>query len=310
MNDIAIYAIISQSACVSQNIATHLYLPSKDRSFWNGIGSRMPLLYLAWGRRNFKNDQIPISRHQGWIVCLIMEGNATLTLEKENIPVSKGNLILIGPDCASGWSSTKKGDCRIILWMWDELQDLNLKLLKDSYWLTSIPTKQREPYTQLHDTCRREVVAIDEHSKVFLTGCRMQIQSLIERSKKQPDNKELDSVRYKIALQWFTEHLDSKQPIARICDYLNISQPSLYRLFHSQTKQSPQAYFKSLKMEHAKKLITTTDMSVKEIAFALGYDHFNDFSRAIKDHFKVSPRALKVKNKNPKTNTRVSSRKT
>jgi len=122
----------------------------------------------------------------------------------------------------------------------------------------------------------------------------MMFQSLIERSSQQASDKEHESARYKIALQWFSEHLDSKQPIARLCDYLNISQATLYRLFRTQANRSPLDCFKYQKMDRAKELILGTDLSIKEIAFELGYDHFNDFSRAIKKHFKITARELRA----------------
>ncbi len=122
----------------------------------------------------------------------------------------------------------------------------------------------------------------------------MMFQSLIERSSQQASDKEHESARYKIGLQWFSEHLDSKQPIARLCDYLNISQATLYRLFRTQTNRSPLDCFKYQKMDRAKELILGTDLSIKEIAFELGYDHFNDFSRAIKKHFKITARELRA----------------
>lgn len=276
-------------------IPSQLHLPSKDRSFWNGIDSNLPLLYLAWGRRNFQSEGVPVSRHKGWVVSLILEGNATLLLKDQRISLSKGHLVLIGPDCASGWTADKGSECRFLLCMWDDLPGLSLSESHfNSHWLTTISSKSRESYVQLLDSCRREVQVVDGQSKVFLTGCRMMFQSLIERSSQQASDKEFENARYKIAVQWLSEHLDSKQPIARLCDYLNMTQPSLYRLFRSQTNQSPLACFKSLKMGRAKELIQGTDLSVKEIAFTLGYDHFNDFSRAVKRHFQISAREMRA----------------
>lgn len=44
----------------------------------------------------------------------------------------------------------------------------------------------------------------------------------------------------------------------------------------------------------AKEQVLETDLSIKEIAFTLGYEHFNDFSRAMKKHFRVSARELRA----------------
>lgn len=88
---------------------------------------------------------------------------------------------------------------------------------------------------------------------------------------------------------WMTAHLDSKEPVARLCDYLNISQSSLYRRFREEAGLSPLERFQQLRMNEAKRLLAGGGATVKEIAFHLGYCHFNDLSRAYRKHFGRSP---------------------
>ena len=61
------------------------------------------------------------------------------------------------------------------------------------------------------------------------------------------------------------------------------------RAFTSQTGKSPLGHFYRIKMERARRLLAKRDTTVKEIAFALGYRHFNDFSRACRQHFGHPP---------------------
>jgi AraC family transcriptional regulator of arabinose operon len=88
---------------------------------------------------------------------------------------------------------------------------------------------------------------------------------------------------------WMAAHLDSKEPVARLCDYLNISQSSLYRRFRKEAGISPLERFQQLRMTEAKRLLAGGGSTVKEIAFDLGYAHFNDLSRAYRKHFGKSP---------------------
>ena len=88
---------------------------------------------------------------------------------------------------------------------------------------------------------------------------------------------------------WMAAHLDSKEPVARLCDYLNISQSSLYRRFRDEAGVSPLERFQQLRMNEAKRLLAGGGSTVKEIAFHLGYAHFNDLSRAYRKHFGKSP---------------------
>jgi AraC family transcriptional regulator of arabinose operon len=88
---------------------------------------------------------------------------------------------------------------------------------------------------------------------------------------------------------WMAAHLDSGEPIARLCDYLNVSQSTLYRRFMEDTGASPLARFQDLKMCEARRLLSEQGLTVKEAAFRLGYAHFNDLSRAYRRHFGKSP---------------------
>lgn len=91
------------------------------------------------------------------------------------------------------------------------------------------------------------------------------------------------------AQSWMCAHLDSKEPIARLCDYLNLSQSTLYRMFTVEVGMNPSVRFQQLRMQKAKDLLARSRLSIKEIAFQLGYEHFNDFSRAYRKHFGHCP---------------------
>ena len=89
----------------------HLYLPARDRSFWTGEGETLPLLYLAWGARDFHRQPIPASRHEGWVCVLIEEGAPTMVVRKQAMRMPAGTLALIGPDCPFGWKGAASGSC-------------------------------------------------------------------------------------------------------------------------------------------------------------------------------------------------------
>ena len=60
-------------------------------------------------------------------------------------------------------------------------------------------------------------------------------------------------------------------------------------LFQSHSGQSPQAVALELRMQRARQRLADGIIPVKQVAYELGYGHANDFSRAYKRHFGVSP---------------------
>jgi AraC-like DNA-binding protein len=278
---------------MSEQTNDRLYLPKGDRSYWrNCEPAGSPLLYLAWGYRDFHQQPIPVSCHDGVVCVMIEEGSPTLTAAGQAIRLSAGALALIAPECPFGWSQATKGDCKFLLWMWQSLADEHLnEAFKNGPVIRAMNRKERKPLASLHDLCRREVLNLGGPDPRFMAGCQLIFESTLKRaiqeSRTLPQATSELSEQVKI---WMNAHLDSKEPIARLCDYLNLSQSTLYRLFKAEVGLSPLAHFHQIRMQKARDLLTQSSLSIKEIAFQFGYEHFNDFSRAYRNYFGHSPR--------------------
>ncbi len=275
-------------ATASRTRKSQLFLPQKDRSYWQPDSANMPLQYLAWGRRNFEQEYLPACPHQGWTGLLIQEGRPKITLNGEVIHLTRGTLALIGPDCLFGWPSLAENRCKFILWMWHQLDAGPLQAAPSGYSLVAPEKSYREALVLNHDLCRKEAQAMDDYSTDYLTACHLSFQVLLRRALENDTDRESNDT-FARATEWIDEHLDSKNPIARLCDYLNISQSSLYRIFTERIEISPAEYFRNRKMEQARELIRRNDCQIKEVAHKLGYSQFNDFSRAYRQHYGKPP---------------------
>src|SRR6478735_682610 len=137
----------------------HLYLPARDRSFWTADGAALPLLYLAWGARDFHRQPIPASRHEGWVCVLIEEGAPTMVVRRQAVRMPAGTLALIGPDCPFGWKGAVSGQSKFRMWMWRVFTGTRGRAdLRASIVSRPLARHERQPFLQLHDLCRREVL--------------------------------------------------------------------------------------------------------------------------------------------------------
>lgn len=271
--------------------AKHLYLPARDRSFWKSEGNPdFPLLYLAWGRRDFQGQGVPVSAHEGWVCVVIEEGTPTILLNRRATTLFADQVVFIREDCPFGWQQASQINCKFLLWMWRRpLHPEFSALPANASAIHKITAAQRPLWKQLHALCREEIFRQDNLSPRWLESCQQQIEiHLLRLLKPDPDENPADR-RVALALNWMKQHPDSQEPVARVCDYLSVSQPTLHRIFTGETGESPLAHFQRIKMERARDLLGERRQTVKEIAFALGYRHFNDFSRAYRQHFGHSP---------------------
>ncbi|MBE9462635.1 helix-turn-helix domain-containing protein [Dyadobacter subterraneus] len=74
-----------------------------------------------------------------------------------------------------------------------------------------------------------------------------------------------------------------------VAEALNASPNYLSGLLKSLTGQSTQHHIHDKLIEKAKEKLSTTDMSVSEIAFALGFEHSQSFSKLFRNKTNLSP---------------------
>ena len=81
--------------------------------------------------------------------------------------------------------------------------------------------------------------------------------------------------------------------LTHIAEEFNLSEKYLSRLIKKQTGENYSAHIENLRMEHAKRLLSTTRMTVDEIAQSVGYEHKNTFYKAFKRHYGCVPNDLR-----------------
>jgi len=84
--------------------------------------------------------------------------------------------------------------------------------------------------------------------------------------------------------------------VNNIADALNISYRSLARHFKEETGVSLIFQLNNIRISHAKKLLTTTDFSLAEIAKMTGFDNEHYFSFVFRTHTFTTPQKFRQKN--------------
>jgi AraC-like DNA-binding protein len=204
--------------------------------------------------------------------------------------VSAGTLIVLGPERAFGW---KAGRGKLLNCMWAGTATRELALHPtDTMAAVRVSAEMISDFESIHAQCRKEITSLDSFSPVALFGSQVLMETLALRAMRLPaDSVDAKTRRLNLAHRWMAEHLDSHEPIARLCDYLAVAPATLHREFVLQTGLSPADFFHKLKMRTALDLLRN-GLSIKETAATLGYRCFNDFSRAIHRYYGHPPSKL------------------
>ncbi|WZL90004.1 helix-turn-helix transcriptional regulator [Salinimicrobium sp. 3283s] len=100
--------------------------------------------------------------------------------------------------------------------------------------------------------------------------------------------------------QLLTDYLNNKSAIEglptvhHISNELNMSPSYLSEMLRNLTGQNAQTYIQGFIIDKAKELLSTTNLSIKEIAYDLGFGHPQSFSTMFKNKTKKTPLQYRV----------------
>ncbi|MGI9434094.1 MAG: GlxA family transcriptional regulator [Geminicoccaceae bacterium] len=101
------------------------------------------------------------------------------------------------------------------------------------------------------------------------------------------------------AIRVMGSHLEDPLSVPDIAEAVGLSQRQLERLFADHTGVSPIGYYRDIRLDRARGLITQTDMPVLEVALASGFVSPEHFSRAYRVRFGIAPRDDRIEGRIP-----------
>ena len=156
--------------------------------------------------------------------------------------------------------------------------DLTEEILEPVLRFVWLLEKPKEKIKSLSDLAKKEILYMlttNDKSGYFLSKFAMQ---------GSVSNKILHAVA-KIKNE-FSQKLNMKE-VARECD---TSESSLYHNFKVVTSLSPIAFQKKIRLEEAKNMLVTKNISVAQAAFDVGYESTSQFSREYTRMFGMPPK--------------------
>ena len=113
----------------------------------------------------------------------------------------------------------------------------------------------------------------------------------IELSKNQSHVEMISKARLRIR-----EELESELTIQQLADDLGVSYSNFRKLFKQYTGLSPALYQQDLRLQRAKELLSTTKLSIKEIAYRLNFESPDYFSSKFRMKTGIKPSDFREQN--------------
>ncbi len=93
------------------------------------------------------------------------------------------------------------------------------------------------------------------------------------------------------AKAYIFENFSQNISLQQLAKYCLVSPFHFSRVFKTIMNISPHQYLTQVRLNHSKVLLTTTDQSVTDIAFACGFNSVEHFATAYRQRFKLNPSA-------------------
>lgn len=103
--------------------------------------------------------------------------------------------------------------------------------------------------------------------------------------------------RFKELFDFIDENIGNKINIDTFAEKACMSRPTFYRYFKRQTGMTPIEFLNRRRMQEAQKLLLSTDLTISEVGFEVGFQNNSFFTKTFKKYFGVGPFVFRRQNK-------------
>lgn len=160
----------------------------------------------------------------------------------------------------------------------------------------------RDPFiTQLGFALYREFISPSAAGRIYIESLAAMLAVHLLRDysiaagKAREFSGGLSGVRLRRAVEYIEAHLGHDLSLTQIADAIGMSPYYFSRALKKSTGLAPHSYVVVKRIEHAKKLLLETRMTITEIAASVGYANQAHFSTGFRKLVGVSPSAYRTK---------------
>lgn len=95
------------------------------------------------------------------------------------------------------------------------------------------------------------------------------------------------------------EHLEDTLSLEELSDAAGCSRRHVERLFKATVGETPNGFYRGLRLDRGRNLLSTTDMTLLEVATACGFNSVSHFSKCFKARFGTVPTRFSHRSRSP-----------
>lgn len=249
------------------------------------------LHYLSSGTRDYHSKRIGNSVRSGWEFQAVVSGQMAPvypgTSNTREVYKNR-HLWVFAPGVPHGWISPKTQQCRIVVLHVDN-EDIP-PLLTDACQMTGVLNRSLtladvNRVKQLTADLRQHYPRLTNLTGLYTQRLILELTAISLRDQNLPVGdwtQRYNEQRVRVAMTWFSQNMSQHAGVHEMAMATGVSSAHLRRLFAQTGHESPLKVINTLRMERAKHLLRDTDLSVAEIADAIGMSGPTVFCRWFK----------------------------
>ncbi|WDI41031.1 helix-turn-helix domain-containing protein [Bremerella sp. P1] len=263
---------------------------------------------LAVERRD-PQEPFGLHKHEFSEVVIITGGTGLHITDEDSWELQKGDAFVIGEDRIHDYHNM--ANLRLINILFDQellaRDPKDLSLLSGYHALFCLEPNWRQRHqfsshltlspreltaaVEIVDRLDRELVNRTPGYKCLATAFFQQLVVHLSRCYGSSQHESSRSLlRIAEAISYIEQHYSEDIQLEVLTEIAGMSRRSFMRAFEEATGSTPIAYLIQLRLSRSAELLWATDKSVTEIAFEVGFNDSNYFSRQFRKRFNVSPR--------------------
>ncbi|MBU2921573.1 AraC family transcriptional regulator [Winogradskyella psychrotolerans] len=232
----------------------------------------------------------------GCYLVYVPTGKGTLETKSGKWEVNSGDVMLLypgewhkyKPDEDTGWEE---------YWMGIRGEVLSNKILKDLFPNNTSYVKQMGYQDELIFLFNQSIKLVKRNSPGFrkiLAGIVLQLVAYVISYENQETGNREEELCKKI-IDFIRENLNTEVDFKKLASEHHLSYNRFRTVFKNNTGVSLQQYLIQERLEHAKRLMVNTTLSLKEISAKTGFNSLFYFSKVFKNKMGYSPGQIRRK---------------
>ena len=220
-----------------------------------------------------------------YVILYVIEGNGYYEVRNKKFNINAGDIFVIFPKEPTTYYSDS--DLKVCWFCFSGIFAKNI--IDKLNASTDEPIiRQSDPvfWKTVEDCLRYTETCADSFSEMMLYSYLFASISSIKTVSKSGVTKSKKHVT--TAISFMEDNYASGIGISDVTEHLHIDRTVLYKEFKTETKESPSEFLTKLRISKAKYLIRN-NMSLKEVAFAVGFKNVYYFSTIFKQQEGITP---------------------